>query len=165
MKTRFFLTIIAAVFMATSVSAQNKYLESLEPLSYTEFDGHVAAIFDMDEDGEADAMFIDVDDSNDLTGEDLIMNLEDASFLTVAELMEDDEDEHFYNSERVLSYDEIDGHEAANVDLDDDGEVDVTIVDADDSHDLSEADVVIDYSDGSVYTIGELVSEDNDEED
>ena len=167
MKTRFFLTIIAAVFMATSVSAQNKYLESLEPLGYTEFDGHVAAIFDMEDDGEGDYMIVDADDSNDLSGEDLMVDMEDGSYMTFAELFEafGEEEEHFIEGDEVLSYDEFEGHEAANIDLDDDGEVDMTIIDADDSHDFSDADIVIDYTDGSVNTVGELMGEDYDEED
>ena len=96
----------------------------------------------------------------------LIVSLEDGSYITIAELMELDEDEpeHFIEGDEVLSYDEFDGHEAANIDLDDDGEVDMTIVDADDSRDFSDADIGIDYNDGTVNTVGELIGEDYDEE-
>ena len=171
MKTRFFLTIIAAVFMATSVSAQDYFLEDWEPFDYIEYDGHLAAVFDADDDEEGDYMIVDADDSNDLTEEDLMVDLEDGFCLTMAEVMEilkKDEaykNEHFIEGDDVLSYDEIEGHEAANIDSDDDGEVDMTIIDADDSNDLSDADIVIDYTYDCTYTVGELMGEDYDEED
>ena len=167
MKTRFFFFFIAAAFMATSVSAQSDYfLEGFDPIDYIEYEGHTAAVFDMDDDEEGDYMIVDADDSEDLSAEDLIVSLEDGSYITIAELMELDEDEpeHFIEGDEVLSYDEFDGHEAANIDLDDDGEVDMTIVDADDSRDFSDADIVIDYNDGTVNTVGELIGEDYDEE-
>ena len=153
MKTRIFLTMVAAVLMATGVSAQNQYLGELDVMSYTEMDGHVAAMLDMDDDGEEDVMYIDADDSEDLSSDDIIVVLEDGSSRTVGKSMEG---EHFIKGDEVLSYGEMEGHEMANIDLDEDGEMDISIVDLDDSHDLSDDDVIIDYCDGSVITVGDM---------
>ena len=158
MNTRFFLTVIAAVMMAANASAQ-KFLDENDAMLYTEVDGHAAAIFDMDDDGEVDYMIVDADDSNDLSSKDLMIELEDNYCITYGELIGEDEESHFIESDKILSYDEFEGHETANIDLDGDGEMDMTLIDADDSHDFSDADIMIDYNEGSVNTVGEYVEE------
>ena len=90
MNTRFFLTVIAVVMMAANASVQ-KFLDENDAMLYTEVDGHAAAIFDMDDDGEVDYMIVDADDSNDLSSKDLMIELEDNYCITYGELIGEDE--------------------------------------------------------------------------
>ncbi|MBR6180078.1 MAG: hypothetical protein IKQ77_02585 [Prevotella sp.] len=164
MKTRFFLTVIAAIMMATTVSAQEKFAEELGVMSYIEIGGHVTALLDMDDDGEEDILIIDVDDSNDLSKADIIVNCEDGAYITVGDCMEEDEEEqvneHFFEGQTVVCYDQVDGLEVANLDLNGDGEIDLSIIDADESRTLSGNDVVMDYNNGTVATVGEWLGDD-----
>ncbi len=57
----------------------------------------------------------------------------------------------------IVGIDEADGHIAAHVDLDGDGESDITIVDVDDNGEVSDPDVIID-NDGNSATYAELVN-------
>ncbi|MBR6978967.1 MAG: hypothetical protein IKH88_03940 [Prevotella sp.] len=66
------------------------------------------------------------------------------------------EEAHFIEGDNVLQYGEVDGHEAAAVDLTGNDEVDVFVVDADDSHDLSDPDVMV-FENGIVTTYGDAV--------
>ena len=164
MKTRFFLTVIAAIIMATTVSAQEKFVDELDVISYIEVAGHVTALVDLNEDGEEDILIIDTDDSNDLSNPDIIVNCEDGSYITVEDFMkeangEKPENEHFFEGERVVCYDVVDGFEVANLDLNGDGEIDISIIDADESRTLSRNDVVMDYNNGIVATVGEWIGE------
>ena len=114
--------VIAAIMMATTVSAQEKFAEGLDVMSYIEVAGHVTALIDMNEDGEEDILVIDTDDSNDLSNPDIIVNCEDGSYITVEEYMKEEngekpENEHFFEGERVVCYDVVDGFEVANLDL------------------------------------------------
>ncbi len=64
--------------------------------------------------------------------------------------------DHFIESEDVVEYGEVEGHEAAILDMTDDGEADVMVVDIDDSHNLTEPDVMV-FEDGSMTSVGDFV--------
>lgn len=56
---------------------------------------------------------------------------------------------------RIVAYGSVQGHDAVALDLDNDGQADVAVIDVDDSHDLSAADVVVDGG-GNMATLGDL---------
>ena len=66
----------------------------------------------------------------------------------------------FLDENDAMLYTEVVGHAAAIFDMDDDGEVDYMIVDADDSEDLSSKDLMIELEDNYCITYGELIGED-----
>ena len=56
---------------------------------------------------------------------------------------------------RIIAYGSVQGHDAVALDLDNDGQADVAVIDVDDSHGLSAADVVVDGG-GHMATVGDL---------
>ena len=60
----------------------------------------------------------------------------------------------------IVGVSEVDGHVAAQVDIDGDGELDITIVDMDDNRELSAQDMIID-NEGNSGTYAELASDPN----
>ena len=67
---------------------------------------------------------------------------------------EQDDDVH------IVGYANFDGHIAVGYDTDGDGKADVAIIDVDDSHDLSEADLIFDNQ-GHAASVGEVLNEQN----
>lgn len=57
----------------------------------------------------------------------------------------------------IVGYANIDGHLAVGYDTDGDGQADVAIIDVDDNHEVSEADVIVDDQ-GNAATIGEVMN-------
>ena len=57
----------------------------------------------------------------------------------------------------IVGYANIDGHLAVGYDTDGDGLADVAIIDVDDNHEVSEADVIVDDQ-GNAATIGEVMN-------
>lgn len=57
----------------------------------------------------------------------------------------------------IVGYANIDGHLAVGYDTDGDGQADVAIIDVDDNHEVSEADVIVDNQ-GNAATIGEVMN-------
>ena len=60
----------------------------------------------------------------------------------------------------IVGYANVDGHLAVGYDTSGDGQADVAIIDVDDNHELSDADIIIDNQ-GNAATVGEVVN-DND---
>lgn len=133
-------------------------LENADLLNYDMMDGHDVVILDTDLDGEADKMVVDSDDSGDLSKDDVVVNLSDGSISTVEDLIEP---EHFIEGDAVVAYDQVDGSDAAFIDTDYDGKANALIIDADGSNGLSPDDVVVNYDENVVATLGELVDNDN----
>lgn len=71
-----------------------------------------------------------------------------------AENFEQDGDVH------IVGYANVDGHLAVGYDTTGDGQADVAIIDVDDNHQLSEADIIVDNQ-GHAATVGEVVNADN----
>lgn len=59
------------------------------------------------------------------------------------------------NDVRVVGQGEVEGHQAAALDLDGDGEADVAVIDVDDSGSLTRPDVIVDRE-GNLATMGEV---------
>lgn len=57
----------------------------------------------------------------------------------------------------IVGYANVDGHLAVGYDTTGDGQADVAIIDVDDNHELSEADIIVDNQ-GNAATVGEVVN-------
>ena len=57
----------------------------------------------------------------------------------------------------IVGYANVDGHLAVGYDTNGDGQADVAIIDVDDNHELSEADIIVDNQ-GNAATVGEVVN-------
>ena len=68
-----------------------------------------------------------------------------------AQSFEQDGDVH------IVGYANVDGHLAVGYDTTGDGQADVAIIDVDDNHELSEADIIVDNQ-GNAATVGEVVN-------
>lgn len=60
----------------------------------------------------------------------------------------------------IVGYANVDGHLAVGYDTTGDGQADVAIIDVDDNHQLSDADIIVDNQ-GNAATVGEVVNADN----
>ena len=71
-----------------------------------------------------------------------------------AQSFEQDGDVH------IVGYANVEGHLAVGYDTTGDGQADVAIIDVDDNHELSDADIIVDNQ-GNVATIGEVMNADD----
>ena len=55
----------------------------------------------------------------------------------------------------IVGYNEIEGHLAVGYDINDDGNADVAVIDVDDSHTLSDADIIVDRE-GNAATVADV---------
>ena len=60
----------------------------------------------------------------------------------------------------IVGYANVDGHLAVGYDTTGDGQADVAIIDVDDNHQLSDADIIVDNQ-GNAATVGEVVNADD----
>lgn len=123
------------------------------------YNGHYAAEVDVDGDNIPDYLYIDQDDSGDLSDADLVIdksgNVTTLGGEYLGKIQTDDNVDLDMASKEPQVVDSyvLEGHLAAEVDLDGDKKADILVVDQDDSKDLSENDIMID-KDGNVATIG-----------
>ena len=72
--------------------------EGVHIVGQTTHEGHVVVAYDLDDDNQADLVLIDVDDSHDISGVDVLVDA-DGNKITVAELIEDDMSTQDQNNE------------------------------------------------------------------
>ena len=128
------------------------------------YNGKFAAELDMDGDGIGDILYVDQDGSRDVSDADLIIdragNVETLGGDYLGTIQTDDNVDRGMTSgnpqdsegPQVIDSYMVEGHMAAEVDMDGDKVSDVLVVDQDDSGDLSDNDIMIDR-DGNVATL------------
>ena len=92
----------------------------------------------------------------DIVAQPVVDNLNDVQVVDeqTAQDFEQDGDVH------IVGYANVEGHLAVGYDTTGDGQVDVAIIDVDDDHQLSDADIIVDNQ-GNVATIGEVMNADD----
>ena len=129
-----------------------------------EYEGHVAVALDVDGDNGADVVVIDVNDNKEFDANDVAVNSR-GDVATIGEIVGDNQNDVAVVSEqeptpqdddvRVVAQTEYDGHDVYGIDLNGDNQVDVAVIDVDDSGSLSGPDVVFN-GEGDYATIDEL---------
>ena len=130
-----------------------------------EVEGHVAVALDVDGDNEADVVVIDANDNGELDANDVAVNSR-GDVATIGEIVGEDQSDVSVVAEsevlsaqdddvRVVAQTEYDGHDVYGIDLNEDNEVDVAVIDMDDSGSLTDPDVVFN-GEGDYATIDEL---------
>lgn len=133
-------------------------------VGYTEVDGHLAVGYDTDGDGQADVAVIDVDDSGNPTNADVVVTAE-GDVATIGDIVNGNHPDVAMVSEpeptpqdedvRIVAQTEYQGHDVYGIDLDGDNQIDVAVIDVDDSGNLTGSDVVFNGG-GDYATVDEL---------
>lgn len=133
-------------------------------VGYTEVDGHLAVGYDTDGDGQADVAVIDVDDSGNPSNADVVVTAE-GEVSTIGEIVDGNQPDVAMVSEpeptpqdgdvHIVARTEYQGHDVYGIDLDGDDQIDVAVIDVDDSGNLTGPDVVFNGG-GDYATVDEL---------
>lgn len=128
-----------------------------------EYEGHAVVGLDLDGDNSADVAVIDVDDNGELSDPDVVITREgDAA--TVGQLSGHDNDVYMASEDapsgqdddvRIVAQTEYEGHDVYGIDLNGDNQVDVAVIDVDDSGNLSGPDIVFN-GEGDYGSVDEL---------
>ena len=133
---------------------QNTALNNSQETESSKGSDHLTAEVDLDNDGKSDVLFVDMDDSGDLSADDVAIdragNVYSPNGDYLGNLNEEPDAASNTNTQEPETNKGSD-HLTAEVDVDGDGKADLLFVDMDDSGDRSASDMAVDRA-GNIYS-------------